>query len=1010
MGRAVLLFLLGTLAFWNVSVLKAEDAYKYYSWTVTYGTASPLGSPQQVILINGQFPGPRLDTITNENIVLDVVNKLDQPFLLTWNGIKQRKNSWQDGVYGTNCPIPPNSNFTYKFQTKDQIGSYTYFPSTLMHRAAGGFGALNIYARSVIPVPYAKPAGDFSLLIGDWYKTGHKALQQILDSGKTLPFPDGILINGQGRSSFSGDQGKTYMFRISNVGLSTSFNFRIQGHKLKLVEVEGSNVLQNTYGSLDVHVGQSVTVLVTLDQSPKDYYIVASTRFTKTILTATSVLHYTNSRVSVSGPLPAGPTNEIGWSIDQARSYRWNLTSNAARPNPQGSFHYGKITTTRTIVLANSAPIINGKQRYAVNGVSYINPDTPLKLADYFNIPGVFSLNSIQSSPSGNGANLATSVMGVSHHEFIEVVFQNNEDSMQSWHLDGYDFWVVGFGAGQWTQNARTGYNLVDALTRHTTQVYPNSWTAILVSLDNQGVSNQEELDRSSGPGRFGFFKTRTVYRNPNGPGILINGQFPGPTVNVITNDNVIVDVENKLDEPLLLTWNGIKQRKSSWQDGVLGTNCPIPPNTNWTYRMQMKDQIGTYTYFPSTLLHRAAGGFGAFNILARPVIPVPYPKPYDEISLLISDWWKKDHKELQQIIDSGDPFPLPDGILINGKPQSTSFDVVPGQTYLFRVSNVGMTTSINFRIQGHTLLLVECEGAHTMQEVYDSLDIHVGQSSSFLVTLNNTGDPKDYFIIASTRFTKPVLTSTATLHYQGSKAAASGALPVGPTYHIHWSMKQARTIRWNLTANAARPNIQGSFHYGTIKIARTIVLENTAAKIDGKLKYAVNKVSYINPDTPLKLADYFNISGVFQLDSIKDSPPSGPEVFGTSVIETTLHDFVEIVFQNSESTIQSWHLDGYDFWSVGFGSGVWNSTLRRRFYNLNDATSRYTVQVYPYSWSAIFVSLDNKGIWNLRSANWPRRYLGQELYVRVWNDEPSPFTEYDIPQNALLCGKAAKH
>lgn len=36
---------------------------------------------------------------------------------------------------------------------------------------------------------------------------------------------------------------------------------------------------------------------------------------------------------------------------------------------------------------------------------------------------------------------------------------------------------------------------------------------------------------------------------------ILVNGQFPGPTVNVVTNDNVIVQVENKLDEPILLTW-----------------------------------------------------------------------------------------------------------------------------------------------------------------------------------------------------------------------------------------------------------------------------------------------------------------------------------------------------------------------------------------------------------------------------------------------------------------------
>ncbi|KAM2546494.1 hypothetical protein TB1_017908 [Malus domestica] len=482
------------------SVVKAEDPYKFYTWTVTYGTLSPLGVPQQVILINGQFPGPRLDVVTNDNIILNLINKLDQPFLLTWqvlhppihflNGIKQRKNSWQDGVLGTNCPIPPNSNYTYKFQTKDQIGSFTYFPSTQFHKAAGGFGGINVYARPRIPVPYPTPDGDFTLLAGDWYKISHKSLQQSLDSGKSLPFPTGVLINGQTSNTFSGDQGKTYMFRISNVGLSASLNFRIEGHKLKLVECEGSHTIQNMYDSLDIHVGQSVSVLVTLNQAPKDYHIVASTRFTRLVLTATSVLHYTNSHTSVSGPVPAGPTGQIHWSMEQARTFRWNLTANAARPNPQGSFHYGKVTPTKTIVLANSAPLINGKQRYAFNRVSYVNPDTPVKLADYFNIPGVFSLNSIQITPSDGSASLATPVMPVSHHDFIEIVFQNKENSVQSMHLDGYDFWVVGYGSGPWTPAKRTTYNLVDTLTRHTAQVYPNSWTTILASLDNQGMWN----------------------------------------------------------------------------------------------------------------------------------------------------------------------------------------------------------------------------------------------------------------------------------------------------------------------------------------------------------------------------------------------------------------------------------------------------------------------------------------------------------------------------------------
>lgn len=38
--------------------------------------------------------------------------------------------------------------------------------------------------------------------------------------------------------------------------------------------------------------------------------------------------------------------------------------------------------------------------------------------------------------------------------------------------------------------------------------------------------------------------------------GILINGQFPGPDIHCVTNDNIIVNVFNSLDEPFLLSWS----------------------------------------------------------------------------------------------------------------------------------------------------------------------------------------------------------------------------------------------------------------------------------------------------------------------------------------------------------------------------------------------------------------------------------------------------------------------
>lgn len=89
------------------------------------------------------------------------------------NGIQQRRNSFEDGVIGTTCPIPPGKNFTYILQVKDQIGSFYYFPSLGFHKAAGGFGGIRILSRPRIPVPFDDPAGDYTILIGDWYLSNH---------------------------------------------------------------------------------------------------------------------------------------------------------------------------------------------------------------------------------------------------------------------------------------------------------------------------------------------------------------------------------------------------------------------------------------------------------------------------------------------------------------------------------------------------------------------------------------------------------------------------------------------------------------------------------------------------------------------------------------------------------------------------------------------------------------------------------------------------------------------
>ncbi|BAB64824.1 putative L-ascorbate oxidase homolog [Oryza sativa (japonica cultivar-group)] len=482
-----------------LAAVRAEDPYHFFDWKVTYGTRTIMDVAQKVMLINDMFPGPTINCSSNNNIVVNVFNQLDHPLLFNWHGIQQRKNSWMDGMPGTNCPIQPGTNWTYKWQPKDQIGTFFYFPSMGMQRAAGGYGIITVHSRLLIPVPFDEPAGDYPVLVGDWYTKDHTVLAKNLDAGKSIGRPAGLVINGKNEKDASNppmytmEAGKVYRFRVCNVGIKTSLNVRIQGHSLKLVEMEGSHTVQNSYDSLDVHVAQCVSFLVTADQKPGDYLLVASTRFLKEYSAITAIVRYNGSNTPASPKLPEGPSG-WAWSINQWRSFRWNLTASAARPNPQGSYHYGQINITRTIKLCTSKGKVDGKERFALNGVSHVDDaQTPLKLAEYFNASsGVFEYNLIGDVPPATTVpqKLAPNVISAEFRTFIEVVFENPEKSIDSFHINGYAFFAAGMGPGIWTPECRKTYNLLDTVSRHTIQVYPRSWTAVMLTFDNAGMWN----------------------------------------------------------------------------------------------------------------------------------------------------------------------------------------------------------------------------------------------------------------------------------------------------------------------------------------------------------------------------------------------------------------------------------------------------------------------------------------------------------------------------------------
>lgn len=121
------------------------------------------------------------------------------------------------------------------------------------------------------------------------------------------------------------------------------------------------------------------------------------------------------------------------------------MTAGAARPNPQGTFNVSNVTLSQTFILHASMANISGLPRYVVNNVSYLTLDTPLKLADQFaNGSDVYQLDQFPVQSVKDAAEYGVFVATGNHKGWIELVFKNDLDVMDAWHLDGFGFYVVG--------------------------------------------------------------------------------------------------------------------------------------------------------------------------------------------------------------------------------------------------------------------------------------------------------------------------------------------------------------------------------------------------------------------------------------------------------------------------------------------------------------------------------------------------------------------------------------
>lgn len=470
---------------------------------------------------------------------------------------------------------------------------------------------------------------------------------------------------------------------------------------------------------------------------------------------------------------------------------------------------------------------------------------------------------------------------------------------------------------------------------------------------------------------------------------IVVNGQFPGPTIKCDVGDTLVVTVTNHLteEETFSMHWHGINQIGSPFSDGAPGaSNCPIPYSSSYVYKFVV-DEAGTFFYHPHNRGARSDGGYGMLIVNEKTPIST-----YDfESHILLSDYYHQAGHYIETGLLNIGPkqgtgtsftgFLFPgtgDAILVNGL-QALNITVIQNKIYRFRIVNAASLGYYNFAIAGHNLTVVSSGATPTKPVKLQSLDIAAGQRFDILI---DTSLPSAAYRISiksqwrGNDITPSGVFNSAFVKYSQSTIISS----IQPRNEIKPWNEQISLIEPRTNHVLPSPTITLRFNmsqaYVNASSLKAIDFKN--AYSDGYLRWTVkNDMALVFPSTPLLLASYYGM-----LNTIGYSDHSKP-------IRIELNSVVEIVIQNRAALngvceAHPWHLHGSSFWVVGYGPGEYkdDSLASNSAKNpmITDTTVNYPTAYTnpraplnsftaanankPCGWTVIRFVANNPGIW----------------------------------------------
>jgi iron transport multicopper oxidase len=326
--------------------------------------------------------------------------------------------------------------------------------------------------------PYCgKYEKEYTITLSDWY---HKQAPDIIKFAQstanfppTTPTPDSPLMNDGQPATYDIQPGKTYLFRILNMGAFPSFFVNFQGHDMQIIGIDGVTTQSTPATTLYVGAAQRYEVLVTGKGN-------ASTNSAILALFDTSMFEgpYSGSpmvlgELRYSDKLPAPPAYQ-------------NLPTSILPPIDDMTIKpYDKQAllgpVNKQIVLNFNLTLIDGIPRAIVNGNTFLAQKVP-SLYTALTVPKQYKMD-----PRVYGVN--SNAVAVNYGDVVEIVLNNQSPFAHPWHMHGHQFQVV---ARSEADAVNPVYDPSKAdptpMKRDVAGVHPGGFVVFRFKADNPGI------------------------------------------------------------------------------------------------------------------------------------------------------------------------------------------------------------------------------------------------------------------------------------------------------------------------------------------------------------------------------------------------------------------------------------------------------------------------------------------------------------------------------------------